>query len=59
MPTYDYFCPVCNITQELSHKMNETPTIVCDRCCGKMEKLITTANIPQFKGNWFKTKGSY
>ena len=44
MARYDYRCPLCSLTREVSHGMNESPTVTCE--CGKpMRKIITCCNV--------------
>jgi len=38
---YDYKCPKCGYKKEITHSMNESPVIKCDKCNNKMFKLIT------------------
>jgi len=41
MATYDYQCPECKNEQEETHKMIETPNIVCIQCGQKnLKKMI-------------------
>ena len=44
MPTYDYFCSSCNITQEVTHGMFEEPEIKCEKCGEKMKKSISAGH---------------
>lgn len=45
MPLYDYKCKACEKVFELSHSMNELPTVFCP-FCGKQEcfKLMSGCN---------------
>lgn len=38
---YDYWCPDCDITQEVQHGMTEEPEIKCPKCGSIMKKLIS------------------
>jgi len=40
MPLYDYRCDACNVTTETTHKMNESPSVLCPTCGGEMRKKI-------------------
>ena len=41
MPSYDYACSKCKITEEKIHRMSETPEYKCPKCGKKMERLIS------------------
>lgn len=54
MPRYDYRCVECNAMQEVTHGINDLPSVLCPSCRKPMRKLIsrctfsihnTTANI--------------
>ena len=54
MPTYDYECPRCGWSTEVSHRITEEPKVLCkfaDECGGKMKRVIS-------KGTTFNLKGS-
>ena len=38
--TYDYKCQKCQVVEEKTHGMNETPAIKC-KCGGDMKKQFT------------------
>ena len=41
MPTYLYECKECGNPQELTHKMKDSPEIICKECgCKNHEKII-------------------
>ena len=44
---YDYKCPSCGFIKEVSHGMNESPVVKCDKCGSIMRKIIS------FNGNFF------
>lgn len=44
MPTYDYYCEQCDLTEEHFHGMNETPIILCEKCNKKMKKKISAGS---------------
>lgn len=55
MATYDYQCVVCGETQEMKHRMVESPEY--DHCGKKMKKLIVTkgAQVTKFwEGNLYE-----
>ena len=55
MPTYDYECPKCKKTFELSQKMTAAPIKTCPDCGGKVKRLIGAGAGIIFKGNGFYT----
>lgn len=52
-PLYDYACGHCNFEKEVTHRITETPSIVCPECGGNMHRVIKTAPLAKFKGNGF------
>ena len=38
---YDYKCRECDIVKEVTHGMNESPSIVCDKCGQAISKVIS------------------
>ena len=58
MPTYEYICPVCQLTKEYQHKMNEELRIICLDCFhngiqSKLEKGFGGGTAVHFKGSGF------
>jgi putative FmdB family regulatory protein len=51
MPIYDYKC-TCGHTQEISHPMSNTPTVLCFKCQKEMSKGLGSP-VVNFKGNGF------
>jgi len=49
MPRYDYTCVECDKTVELSHGMQEEPSVPCPSCGYKMVKVFAVPGL-QFKG---------
>jgi putative FmdB family regulatory protein len=41
MAHYDYECPECLLVAEVTHGMNESPEIKCEKCGTVMKKIIT------------------
>lgn len=41
MALYDYRCPSCEHTQEINHRMDETPEIKCEKCGIIMKRIIS------------------
>lgn len=61
-PAYDYKCPNCGTTKEVTHGMNELPIVRCPRCYGtpRMRKVPGVAGIrfvgPGFHKNDYPSK---
>ena len=54
MPIYEYKCKKCGKVYEILCSLNEKHFFVCDKCHGKLEKIVSLTNF-QLKGNgWFK-----
>ena len=52
MPMYRYVCENCGNEKVVLHGMNESPTIICDKCGSVMKKSIGRVGII-FKGSGF------
>jgi len=52
MPTYEYRCSECSNQFEISHRIDEEPMTVCERCGGRLRKVFHPAGIV-FKGSGF------
>jgi putative FmdB family regulatory protein len=52
MPTYGYKCTTCADTFEILQKITEDALTVCEKCGGKLKKLIYPVGI-SFKGDGF------
>ena len=52
MPTYGYQCKECNHTFEVIQKMSDKPLEECEKCKGKIRRLIYPVGIA-FKGSGF------
>ena len=54
MPLYDYGCESCGHALEVMHGVNGSGPDICERCGGRMRKLLSTPAIV-FKGSgWAK-----
>jgi putative FmdB family regulatory protein len=54
VPLYDYACEQCGHTIEVMHGVNDAGPERCDRCGGRMRKLLSSPAIV-FKGSgWAK-----
>jgi putative FmdB family regulatory protein len=55
MPIYEYECQKCNNRSEVFQKVNDKPPTKCQKCGGKLERVISAPAI-QFKGSgWYVT----
>lgn len=55
MPIYEYVCGKCGAHIEKIQKFSDAPLIECQKCGGKLERLISPPAI-QFKGSgWYVT----
>jgi len=55
MPIYIYQCDRCKKEIELFQKISDPPPQICEKCGGRLKKLISnTSFILKGKG-WFKT----
>ena len=55
MPIYEYRCKKCGAQREVFLKMSDKQPTKCEKCGGRLEKLISSPAI-QFKGEgWYVT----
>ncbi|MEA1969353.1 MAG: zinc ribbon domain-containing protein [Thermodesulfobacteriota bacterium] len=55
MPIYEYECEDCGSIEEAFQKISEEPLIVCKKCQGHLNKLISQSSF-QLKGSgWYVT----
>ena len=55
MPIYEFECQKCKAHTEVFQKMSDKAPTKCDRCGGRLEKLVSASAI-QFKGSgWYVT----
>lgn len=52
MPTYEYYCEVCNDQFEVFQRITEPPVTECQRCGGPVRKVFSPVGII-FKGPGF------
>ena len=53
MPTYEYKCLECGGRFEAFQSMNDDPLATCEKCGGKLKRLIGTGAGIIFKGSGF------
>ena len=54
MPIYEYRCDDCGTSHEVMQKMSDDPLEVCERCGGRLQKVMHPVAI-HFKGSGFYT----
>ena len=55
MPLYEYQCTKCKDKFEILRHFDDEPLLKCQKCGGKLVKLVSSSAI-QFKGNgWYIT----
>lgn len=55
MPLYEYQCGKCGVTIEKIQKFSDAPLEKCEKCGGRLERLVSSSAI-QFKGSgWYVT----
>ncbi|MFZ0241453.1 MAG: FmdB family zinc ribbon protein [Desulfobacterales bacterium] len=55
MPIYEYECSQCGKIAEVLQKFSDPPLTQCDRCSGKLHKLVSHTSF-HLKGNgWYVT----
>lgn len=56
MPFYDYYCKTCDTKIPVSHPINNTPEIICEKCFTPRTKMFGVGAVV-FKGNgWGSSK---
>lgn len=50
MVTYEYQCPDCGTTGEVSHSIRESPDVRCPNCGARMSRAISGGSAPIVKG---------
>lgn len=54
MATYSYKCRECEEEQTVQHPINDSPTILCSKCNGKMVKVFSAPQLQFRGGGWGK-----
>jgi putative FmdB family regulatory protein len=55
MPIYEYQCKKCGHQTELWQKFSDPPLSRCERCKGKMKKLISQSTFHLKGSGWYVT----
>ena len=53
MPTYNYKCLECNEFYSIFQKMSDNPLTLCEKCGGKINRVISGGTGMIFKGSGF------
>jgi putative FmdB family regulatory protein len=54
VPIYEYQCQKCKKQFEYMQSMSDAPKKKCEKCGGKLEKLISAAGFVLKGGGWYK-----
>ena len=55
MPIYEFECTRCKNVIEVLQKISDPPIEKCEKCGGKMKKLISNTSFRLLGGGWYKT----
>ncbi len=55
MPFYEYACTKCNHHTEVLQKITDPPITKCEKCKGKMKKLISHSSFHLKGSGWYVT----
>ncbi|MBI2645818.1 MAG: zinc ribbon domain-containing protein [Deltaproteobacteria bacterium] len=58
MPIYEYSCNKCKKSFEIFQKITEKPRKVCEKCGGKLEKVVSHSAFHLKGTGWYKTTAS-
>jgi putative FmdB family regulatory protein len=54
VPIYEYKCAKCGRKFEYMQKMSDPPMKKCEKCGGKLDKLVSAAGFVLKGGGWYK-----
>ncbi len=54
MPIYEYECEKCGTHAEYLQSMSEAPKSVCEKCGGKLVRVISPSGFILKGGGWYK-----
>jgi putative FmdB family regulatory protein len=54
VPIYEYQCQKCRKTFEYMQSMSDPPKKKCEKCGGKLERLLSVAGFVLKGGGWYK-----
>jgi len=55
MPIYEYICEKCGSHVEVMQKISDAPLKRCQKCRGKMEKVVSRTSFQLKGGGWYVT----
>ena len=55
MPIYEYECTACGNVQEAFQKISEAPLEKCNRCEGKLNKIVSHSSFHLKGSGWYVT----
>ena len=55
MPFYEYECTKCHYQTEVLQKISDPPITKCEKCRGKMKKLISQSTFHLKGSGWYVT----
>jgi putative FmdB family regulatory protein len=53
MPIYEYICEKCGSHIEAIQKVSDAPLKRCQKCRGKLEKIVSRTNFQLKGGGWY------
>ena len=53
MPIYEYRCEQCGLTVEILQKVGARPGRKCEKCSGRLKKLISRTSFHLKGGGWY------
>jgi putative FmdB family regulatory protein len=53
MPTYEYVCESCGQECEFFQRISEEPKTICEKCGGRLARLVSAGSGLIFKGSGF------
>jgi len=55
MPFYEYECTKCHYNTEVLQKISDPPITKCEKCKGKMKKMISQSTFHLKGSGWYVT----
>jgi len=55
MPLYEYECTKCNNHTEIFQRISDKPVTRCEKCNGKMKKLVSQSSFHLKGSGWYVT----
>jgi len=55
MPIYEYECMKCGQIKEVLQKISDSPLTQCDKCSGKLHKLVSQSSFHLKGTGWYVT----